>query len=733
MATCISETRKTPSNLVSLLRRQAKQNPNKPVFSFLADGQREDSVVTYAELDGRARAIGSKLRETVSAGDRALLVYPPGIDFIAGFFGCLYAGAVGVPVNVPRRFRSMRQLDAIIDSCEPSVVLSNTALDNQKDGSYQKIPQLLELPWLATDDCQANGTQLADPFGADGDTLAFLQYTSGSTGMPKGVMVSHGNLINNLQLIKEAFGTGADDRSVSWLPLYHDMGLIGGVLQTVFCGGSTTLLSPATFLHRPLLWLQAISRLGASVSGGPDFAYDLCVRRTTPEARAKLDLSCWDVAFTGAEPIRSETLERFAEAFEPSGFRRESFFTCYGLAEATLMVTGGPRSTSPHVVRLSGDELHRNRVVEVPEDDENARLVVASGRRFDSQHVVIADPDSRTVCGDDRIGEIWVAGPCVAGGYYNGNGTNEATFGAYLSDTGEGPFLRTGDLGFCRDGELYVAGRRKDMIIIQGRNHCPQDIEQTIQLEHPDLRSGCGAAFSIEVQGYERLVVVNELERGRRDVDVDELLRSVRWAVATEHEIEVYAVVILKPTKLPRTSSGKVRRYLCREMFQKDQLNEVARWVESPAETSGLIAGSGTDRAAPAVPKSAEEIRGWLVDQVAGRLGAAPIEISISKPLFEFGMSSLDTVTIAANLEDWLGRELSPTAVYNYPTIEALAGWLSQQARPVSDIGNPKEKKGRINLGVSDDQLISEVMELSEEDMRAFLLQEAAKLDEYGN
>ena len=396
-------------------------------------------------------------------------------------------------------------------------------------------------------------------------------------------MVSHGNLLHNSNLIHQCFEHRSDTQGVIWLPLYHDMGLIGGVLQPLYGGFPVTLMPPGLFLRNPFRWLQAISRYKATTSGGPNFAYDLCINRIKPEQLADLDLSSWEVAFSGAEPVRAQTLEKFATTFAPCGFRSSAFYPCYGLAEATLIVSGGLKSTPPVIRQVQGLTLEQDRVVATASEGKDVRAIVGCGGSPDGQKIVIVDPESLTRCPDERVGEIWVSGASVAQGYWNRPQETEQTFGAYIAETREGPFLRTGDLGFWQDGELFITGRLKDVIIIRGQNHYPQDIELTVEESHPALRPGCGAAFAIESKGEERLIVVHEVKQSYlRKLDVEEVVRSIRKAVTAEHDLQVYATVLVKTGSIPKTSSGKIRRNACRAGFMTGSLKVVEDWSENP-------------------------------------------------------------------------------------------------------------------------------------------------------
>ncbi len=578
-----SKTDKRAINLVDLLIYRAIHQAEQRAFTFLQDGETEAGWLTYQELDRQARAIASALQSCHRQGERALLLYPSGLDFIAAFFGCLYAGIVAVPAYPPKRNHKMSRLEAIIADAEATVVLSTTSVLEKTKHRLVQNSQNSKLHWLATDSISPELASHWEKPNLSGDSLAFLQYTSGSTGMPKGVMVTHSNLLHNSNLIHQCFEHTSHTHGVIWLPLYNDMGLIGGVLQPLYGGFPVTLMPPALFLRNPFRWLQAISRYKATTSGGPNFAYDLCLKRIKPEQLDHLDLSSWEVAFSGAESVRAQTLEQFATTFAPCGFRREAFYPCYGLAEATLIVSGGLKSSPPVIRQVQEPALKQNRMVAAASEGKGVRAIVGCGGNLDDQKIVIVDPESLTRCPDERVGEIWVSGPSVAQGYWNRTQETEQTFGAYVPDTGEGPFLRTGDLGFWQDGELFITGRLKDVIIIRGQNHYPQDIELTVEESHPALRPGCGAAFAVETKGEERLVVVHEVEQSYlRKLDVEEVVRSIRKAVTGEHDLQVYATVLVKTGSIPKTSSGKIQRHACRTGFITGSLNVVEDWSENP-------------------------------------------------------------------------------------------------------------------------------------------------------
>ncbi|VEP15655.1 Beta-ketoacyl synthase [Hyella patelloides LEGE 07179] len=521
--------------------------------------------------------------------------------------------------------------------------------------------------WLASD-------RLSDVTEADWqepkldkEGLAFLQYTSGSTGKPKGVMVSHGNILHNSALINQYFGHTTNTHLLSWLPMYHDMGLIGCILHPLYGDFPVTLMSPEDFLKKPLNWLQGISKYKATTSGGPNFAYELCVSKITPEQMVNLDLSSWEVAFNGAEPIRAETLERFATTFGSVGFGANTFYPCYGMAESTLLISGASKNEPPVIKSFDIEALSQNKVVKSFET--NSQKIVGCGQIKFNQKVKIVNPETFISCGDREIGEIWVSSDSVAQGYWEQLDAIENTFRAYLADTKEGPFLRTGDLGFIEDGELFVTGRLKDLIIIRGRNYYPQDIELTVEKSHPALRSGCGAAFSVSKEDRERLIVVQEIERTYRNkLNIDEVINAIRQAVSEEQELTVHEVLLIKTASISKTSSGKIQRRKVKQKFIEDSLEIIARWQEITI-TSPI-----------AKEYKAGKIEDWLIDRIAREIQIAPQEIDPLEPFSSYGINSVKAVSIVGEIETFLERTLSATLLYDYPSIVTLAKYLTTKS-----------------------------------------------------
>ena len=679
-----------PTTLSELLQWRADQEAESQTYRFLVDGESRAESVSNQTLDLQARYIGAQLQDLGAQGERVLLVFQPGLAYIAAFFGCLYAGAIAVPIYPPRPNRSLDRLVAIMNDAQPVVALTTQPLLDRLQ--QRQLPILGQLNWLAIDTEQVH-PGMPKPVAVKPDDLAFLQYTSGSTGSPKGVMVTHNNLMHNLELTAQHFGHTPEMHCVIWLPPYHDMGLIGGILQPLHCGGGVTLMSPVDFLQKPIRWLQAISTYRATTSGAPNFAYELCITRSTPEERALLDLSSWQVAFSGAEPIRAQTLDRFAQVFEGSGFRAEAFYPCYGMAEATLLLTGGDYRQPPLQKHIQTAALADHKIVLTESNQANAQTVVSCGYPSPEQQLVIVDPQQFKVCLEGQVGEIWTAGPSVTKGYWQQPERTEATFFAYTAETDEGPFLRTGDLGFISDGELFVTGRLKDLLIFRGQNHYPQDIEATVATCHPALRPDCGAAISLEWAGAERLIIVQELERShRRQANTKDIAKAVRRAVAQHHDLQVYGLFLIRTGSIPKTSSGKIQRYACRQGIVERSLKVIGDWAEDPSLRQSCIEiqnkldqlegqVSSGQSVKNDIQLTALEIESGLIQRIAQTTGIDPVRINSETEFISLGIDSATTVSLSGDIEQWLNCRLSPVLLYDYPTIHLLACYLEQHLR----------------------------------------------------
>ena len=569
------------NTLFEVLKQRASLQPEKVVYTFLADGETEEIKLTYSQLEQKARTIATYIQSLCPPQARVLLLYPPGLDFIEAFFGCLYAGAIAIPAYPPRPNRSIDRIQSIIKSAEPTLALTTNSIISNLQKKADRTPELKTLRWLATDDLDLRYAQKWRQIAVNEDNLAFLQYTSGSTAEPKGVKISHRNLIHNLRAIYSCFNHHSQSQGVIWLPPYHDMGLIGGILQPLYGNFPVTLMSPLMFLQNPLRWLKAISHYKATTSGGPNFAYDLCVQKFKPELANDLDLSSWDVAFNGAEPINYETIARFTSTFAPYGFQESAFYPCYGLAEATLIISGGIKQQKPLTQTVDSKQLEKNVIAIANSETPNARILVSCGCSLSDQTIMIVNSDTMSPCKPGEIGEIWVSGVSVADGYWNQPQATEDTFKARIKGKENIYFLRTGDLGFLNRGELFVTGRLKDLIVIKGRNHYPQDIERTVEASSDLIRPNATASFVINKVDEEKLVILSEIERrywdrrskshsrnlSSKTSEKPDLKQLIRRQVTQNHDLQIYRILLLKPGSIPKTSSGKIQRHVCRNIF----------------------------------------------------------------------------------------------------------------------------------------------------------------------
>ncbi|MEM9457591.1 MAG: SDR family NAD(P)-dependent oxidoreductase [Myxococcota bacterium] len=657
---------------MQLLSERAVRSPSRVVFRFLHNGD-EGVVFTFAQLDASARSLAAQLQSRAQPRDRALLMLPPGPSFVVGFLGCLYAGVLPVPVYPPRGGRDGARLAGITDNARPAWVLAERRHD---------LPESVALGdchWVLAEDFGAASPDSWRPHAPEPGALAFLQYTSGSTSAPKGVMVSHENLIANAQIIARRFRADHDTSSVFWLPPFHDMGLIGGILEPIFIGSAVVLMSPMSFLRRPMTWLTAISRYRAMVSGGPDFAYRLCVD-AADELDTPVDLSCWRIAFSGADTVRADTLTRFAERFAPMGFDPAAFLPCYGMAETTLFISGGAKSPAKRL-DVDAAALEQGRIETAdPRRPGPTRSLVSCGTIDASSQIAIVDPITCRRRPPGAVGEIWYAGPNVGQGYWGAPKQSAAAFHARLEkEPSAQTWLRTGDLGVVVGDEVYVTGRVKDLIIIRGRNLYPQDIEATASSCHDALRASACAAFSIEQDAQERLCLAVELARAHRDIDRDALLGVVRAAILEEHGVGVFRIELVRQGKIPRTSSGKIRRSATRAAMLDGSLPALTSWRSHDVVVTD-------EPAAPAdrgeTSRTVAEVRAWLVREVAAAARVSEDAVKTDEPWSMHGLDSVHAVRLAGKLGLWLGRELSATMLFDYPSIERLSVALGRDGAP---------------------------------------------------
>ncbi|XXY51336.1 cytochrome P450 [Sorangium sp. So ce269] len=686
---------------IDRLHRNASDHPSRALFNFTNDGDVDELSLSYGDVDRRARALGALLQDQHRAGERALLLYPPGPELASALFGCLYAGVIAVPAYPPhpaRLDRELPRLKALAQDAGPTLALTTSSLLPLIEAASAQTLDPRATRWLATDTVELD---LADHWkrpDASGDTVAVLQYTSGSTGSPRGVMLTHGNLMRNLEAMHVLYETTPETRLVAWVPLYHDMGLIGGLLGTSYIGATGTFMSPLSFLERPSRWLRAISRVRATHSAAPDFAYALCVRKISPEERSGLDLRSWSFTLNGAEPVRASTIDAFVAAFQECGFRREAFYPAYGLAECTVLASGGTRSAPPVLRAFEGEALARRRAEPAPAGRADARVLVGCGRPPEGHRIAIVDPETSTRCREGEIGEIWIAGPSVAAGYWGRPEETRRTFQARIAGTGEGPFLRTGDLGFIHDGELFIAGREKDLIVLRGLNHYPQDIEATVVECHRRIRPGCVAAFSVDEGGEERLVIVAEIDargtpaQGRaREEALDEIAEATRAAVRARHAVDAHAVALIEAGRIPKTSSGKIQRHAARLQYLAGGAALGALWLstlppapeEAPPDRGEDQAGAAPGRAPGAQVREvlrrapqgdrARVLGGYLAEQIA-RLTRRPLAPTgaCMAALAEVRLDSLAALDLLRSIEADLGVRVPAAEVVGGSMREVL-------------------------------------------------------------
>jgi amino acid adenylation domain-containing protein len=658
-----------PGSFVDLLRWRGVNQVDKRAFTFLGNGETEAGHLCFGELDRRARAIGARLQAQNARGARVLLLFPSGLDYIAAICGCLYAGAIAVPVPLPQLSQSLQRIQAIARNSEATCALTTSLILASVKPLITKASELVELEslkWLAVDTSESIESDWHEPDVA-GDTVAFLQYTSGSTGRPKGVIINHNNLLQQSYQLSRIFLYEAKTSCVTWVPMYHNSGLFGVVLQVIYGGFPAAFMPPISFLERPARWLEAITRYKATVSAGPNFAYDLCVSQVPQEIRETLDLSSWDTAVNSSEPIRTKTLDRFVEAFGPCGFRREAFFPCYGLTESTLIVSGGPKWSELAVQTVKTAALENNLIVEASREQNDVKELVSSGQVLPSEKVIIVNPETLAECAPREVGEIWVKGPCVAQGYWHRPNATEDTFHCFLANTGEGPFLRTGDLGYLQDRQVFVTGRLKDLIIVRGRNHYPQDIELTVAQCHVSLRPGFGAAFSVEEDDEERLVVVQEVKIAD-ETKVPEVIEAIRQAIARAHGIQVYGLALVEENSILKTYSGKIQRSACRAAYLNQSLAVLKEWHlnTTPEQRRSPAEFTNTER-------TVEEVESWLTNMLASKIGIEASQIDRNRPITQYGLDSIGAIELMHGIETSLGTRLPMWSLLQGPSIAELS------------------------------------------------------------
>ena len=673
------------ASLVDILEHRAGHDPHGHAFTFLKNGEIESERLTYAELRAKARTLAAHLVEQGLAHRAALLLYPAGLDFVVAFYACLYARVVAIPAVPPRMNRNLDNLDAIIADARAEGILCGDSQIGKLQSLYAEDGRHAGTRIFATSSFGTDGADRALPPAPSREDLAFLQYTSGSTGTPKGVMVSHGNLLHNHTMQQRYFETGPSTRYLSWLPHYHDMGLIGNILQSVYLGVPCYLMSPSSFIKKPSCWLKAIGTYGATVSGAPNFAYQYCVDHVSDAQLADIDLRSWRVAYNGAEPVRAATMRAFQERFASCGLRETALFPCYGMAEATLVISGGSIHAPPVERCFDRDALERNEVVAVEPGHPAAHALVGCGRASagDDARIRIADTATSRACAPGTIGEIWVSSASVCGGYLNQPEVSERTYRATFEEEPARRYARSGDLGFLdENGELFITGRSKDVVIVRGRNYYPQDIELAVQRSHAAFAPDGGAAFSVEVDGQERVVVACEVRREHAaQIDLDELVACASSALFDEFELQLYALDVLRPGRVPKTSSGKVQRSAARRAWLAGGLSTLAAWKLPRRDVDDAGPAGEPDAAADAIDLAdAAVVQEWLVARLKNYLQIMPEQVDGNQPLAGYGMDSTVALQLVGEISHLTKRDMEPTLLWEYPTLNALSARIAEMA-----------------------------------------------------
>jgi len=656
-----------PNDLVALLELRAHEAPHRQAFRYIG-ATSGPTVLTYGGLRDAANVVAQALQGGAPCGERVLLLFPPGLEFIQAFLGTVSAGAIAVPAPPPNPLKpkqSLQRLASIVASAKPTRALTLSGTLKALRPAIAELPAFDAISWLAIDELP-EATPGFEPRGvADPGDPALIQYTSGSTSEPKGAALTHGNLLHNLRYFDVGWDHSPDSVSVNWLPAFHDLGLVYGILAPIWGGFQSLQMSPIDVIQRPLSWLRALSDHRATHSCGPNFIYELCVRKVDPEDVASLDLRSWRMALTAAEPVRADTLRRFSEHFAPAGFNPRSFCPGYGLSEGTCKVVAVPWHERPTVLNVRSEALEQHTVEVVDAPGPGTLEVVGCGRPSFGVGVEVVDPDTRQRRGPGEVGELWVSGPSIAKSYWEAPEATARELRANLSGRANLPFLRTGGLGFVHDGEVFITGRIKDMIIVRGANHYPQDIEYTVQDAHPTVRAGCVAAFAADEYGEEELVVVAEVDLRPRNGDgpptASAVSKAIVKAVSEEHGLRVARVALIPPGRIPKTTSGKIQRRATRDALTAGRLE--------------LLCDERRPSSKPAAAKR-DHIRARLID-IVSEVGDIPFErLSPEESLHGLGIDSLAGVNIAYEIGLMTGRDVPSALLDEQDTIEKLVDYV---------------------------------------------------------
>ncbi|MBK9358134.1 MAG: AMP-binding protein [Bacteroidales bacterium] len=649
--------------LPEIIQTRAIHTPDETAYIFLRDGEDDEEKISYGELFRTATGIAGKLAGISAKGERALMLFPPGLEFVKALYGCFFAGIIAVPAYAPRKNRSLERIKTLVVDSGSTVVLCTSDIFQSFERSFSDLEELNGLKWLTVEDCLPDENNLwLNQEAPQPSDVALLQYTSGSTGKPKGVMVTHRNILRNAMFIRKSFSLSRKSVSVTWLPSFHDMGLIDGIIEPVFNGCPGIVIPPVAFIQKPMRWLKAISKYKGTHGGAPNFAFDHCVEGIPIEEREGLDLSSLSTLYCGAEPIRESTFTRFIETYKAHGFKTSMLYPCYGMAETTLIISGPSAGRGPVYLCISANALEQNKVQKASENDQDARYLVGVGYPWLDTEVKIVNPETLILCNDDEVGEIWVSGSIVTAGYWNKVTETKESFAATIGGDLSVKYLRTGDLGFFDQGELYITGRLKDMIILQGRNYYPHDIEFVAEASHPALRQNASAAFSIDIDDDEKLVIVAEVERSAiRNLDVEVVCDAIRQQVAEEFEQDVYAIQLLRTASILKTSSGKIQRKACREGFLQKSLEVVGESVRASKESP---TGS------PVADLTSLQV--WLIAWIHIHLKIPIDRIDQAKAISVYGLNSMKAVQLQQDVLNKFGVNIPPYIFFDKISVKEL-------------------------------------------------------------
>lgn len=689
-------------NLTELLEFSAYTNPTKS-FTFTNYGANTSESLSFVELLTRAREIAALIQNMTQRGDRVILLCTPGLNFITAFYGCILSGVIAVPLPPPVNIESAIRFENVVNNSQPKLILSEQIISNKlqmikKLGRFKKIPfftsiynhlsqqslsqttlihsklHMMGLPWVNVDflDEHENNCTLAE-INSDPSEHCYIQYTSGSTRQPQGVIMTHNNVISNLEGIKTRLNVGSSDVAISWLPYYHDMGLIGYMFGPIMYGSSCYLMSPFDFLRNPYNWLHSISEHGGTITSAPNFAFDLCVTKITEEQKSRLDLSSLHMAMSGGEPLRVDTLQRFTEKFKECGFHYDAFLPAYGLAESTVAVSMKGRKESLVHLNLDKNDLRQNTVSILPMDTAKGKTFYSCGKLLPEQEVIIVDSENNTVVANDKIGEIWLKGPSVSPGYWGDSVDANEIFFSFLQN-GSGPYLRTGDLGFIHEGHLYVTGRFKDLIILRGHNYYPQDIEHTIEQCHPGIKQECTVALSISNDFEEKLVIVSEIQSPKH-LNSDECIDAIKNAVNKSHGLTVHQVVLIPAKTLLKTTSGKIQRQKTKQLLLNGALPIFSQWQAKDVPTQQVVVSEHH------LNNGSNDIHRWLLGWIEAKNNLSEEEVKKIKDIAHLGMDSLHLTEFVVDLKNKFNISIDPLDLLSHSSVEQLVSHLGALRR----------------------------------------------------